>query len=756
MNAADATRRGGAWLPAAGLALLVALAFAPSLGNGFVDYDDDLYITRNPHITGGLSAANVAWAFTSFHGANWFPLTRLSWMLDVSLFGLDPRAFHALSLALHAATAVVLFAALERLTRERGLALFASAAFALHPLRVESVAWASYRRDVLAGLCFAAALLAYARARAAPERAARGLGFATPLWLAAGLLSKPTLVTLPGVLLLLDFWPLGRLQAAPGGPIEWRRLAPLLREKLPLFALVALHAAIAVAAQASAGAVQSLEQIPLGQRVANALVSVFAYLGQTVWPSGLSPFYPHPGASLPPWQALAAALGLAAVTSACLASARRAPQLAVGWLWFLLMLAPVIGIVQVGAQARADRYTYLPQIGLWLALAWSARDLVRGRAWLARAAAAGAALALLAFSAVTAAQCRVWRDTETLFAHALALAPNNHIAHINLAEERVAQGRPGAARAHAEQALAIAPESAFALAALAQAAALEARWAEAEAHFRRALERQPGQALWRGGLAAALRGQGRLREAVAEYERALAAAPEVAELHANLGLALHEQGRPEAALAAFERALALDPGLGPAHGYRAVALEERGESEAALAAYRRSLALAPGQAALRARYGRLLAERGDPEAGIAELEASLRLASSEPGVHALLAALLQRGGRESGAIDHYRSALALGARTPELLNDLAWLLATAADPALRRPAEALRLASEAVSLRRDSDLLDTLAAAHFASGDAQSAARVQREALAQAEAEGRAQRAGELRETLARYEQGSE
>jgi protein O-mannosyl-transferase len=438
----------------AALALVTLAVYAPVRHYGWVDYDDDVYVYANPSITLGLGPAGVAWAFTTFHGANWFPLTWLSWMLDVQLFGLAPGPLHVVNALLHATAAALLFVALARMSGAPGRSAFAAAVFALHPLHVESVAWIAARKDVLSGLFFALALGAHERrARLGPGRGRSAL---LALFLALGLMAKPTLVVLPFLLLLLDFWPLGRLGDEPGR-IDPARLSAAVREKGLLFGLAAASAVITYVAQRAGGAVAGTDLLPFGPRLENALVALARYLGKAFWPADLAVLYPHPGTSLPLWQPASAAGLLVAVTAAVVVARRRAPYLATGWLWFTGALVPVLGLVQVGSQAMADRYTYLPLVGLAIAVAWGAWDLLgRGRRRRAALAVlAGAAIA--AQAACTRVQLRYWRDGVTLFEHALAVTDENHVAHAQLGAALLARGREGEAIAHWKEAVRIAP-----------------------------------------------------------------------------------------------------------------------------------------------------------------------------------------------------------------------------------------------------------------------------------------------------------
>jgi hypothetical protein len=546
-------------LAAAGLALGTAALFWPMREHAFLVYDDDVYVTANPPVAAGLTQEGVVWAFASLQGSNWFPLTRLSWMLDAELSGADPAGFHTTSLLLHAATTALLFLALARLSGRPGRSAFVAAVFAAHPLHVESVAWISARKDTLSGLFFAAALLAYAGGRgdaagggdaAGARDTPRGrLALVTGLF-ALGLLAKQMLVTLPCVLLLLDDWPLARLRRR-GDPARFdaAALARALREKLPLFALAAASCAVAVVAQRAGGSLADLEQVPLAWRLANAPVAVAAYLGKSFLPTGLAVFYPHPGPTLEPWRvAGASALVVGTTALACAAAARRPSPVAVGWLWFLGMLVPVIGVVQVGSQARADRYTYLPLVGLAVAVAWGVpalarrvvADVRRRERWLAIAALA----AVAALGAATQRELRHWRDSESLMRRALAVTERNHIAHAYLGVVLLEQDRVEEAIAHWREAARLAPRYVTVANNLAWllATAPDPRHrdpAEALVHATRAARLAPEDPAVIDTLAAALAANGRHEAAAASARRAARLA--------------REQGRPDLAREIEER-----------------------------------------------------------------------------------------------------------------------------------------------------------------------------------------------------------
>jgi tetratricopeptide (TPR) repeat protein len=742
-------------LIALALAVATATAYAPVRENGFVNYDDDLYVSNNQQVRMGLTAESVGWAFTSFHGANWFPLTRLSWMLDAEVFGLEPRGFHYTSLLLHGLNGILVFAVFARMTGSIWPSAFVAAAFALHPLHVESVAWVAARKDVLSGLFALLALLAY-------ERYARGGGskrhyLAVFACLALGLMAKPTLVSLPFVLLLLDEWPLGRLRRA-GAPQAWdpARVRRAVLEKLPLLALVVVASGITVAAQRSWGTVQSLELYPLGVRMENALVAYVAYLADAFWPTGLAVFYPHPGYALSPWRVAGAAALLAGISAVAAFALRRRPYLGVGWFWFLGMLVPVIGLVQVGQAAMADRYTYLPLIGLSVALAWGIRELVAGSRPAGRAAALLGAALLGALAFATAAQVRTWKDSSSLFEHALRVTDRNHVAHINLGVELLGEDRLSEAAAHLQTALRLAPRSALAHGLLADVRTRQERPEDALPHYRAALRlarHERDEARWLAAWANALLAMEKLGEAEAKYRGALRLEPELASLHANLGLTLLRRGKLEQAIASLQEGVRLDPEQAEAHGNLGLALAEDGEPERAIDHYRRALALRPNLARVHANLGRALLDGGDVDAALAHLAEAIRLEPEQAGHRANQASALQQLGREAEAIDAYRAALRLGERAPAFLNNLAWLLATGEHAGEQGAEEAVRLAREAAVATgfRNAGVLDTLAVAYAAAGRMQEAVRTAEAALELAEASGDADFAAAIRGRLDAY-----
>jgi hypothetical protein len=480
----EPTKRQLIWVSCLLLASVTFAVFFPALECDFVDYDDGAYVTENDPVQRGVTPDPVRWAFTTGHAGNWHPLTWLSHLLDVELFGVKAGLHHFTSVLLHCANSVLLLFVLNALTGSWWRSAFVAFLFALHPLRVESVAWVAERKDVLSGLFFMLTLLTYARyakhsviageemlsnaaetvrsdasleASSSPTHtqsrsAKRWLWYvATLICLSLGLMSKPMLVTLPFLLLLIDFWPLGRLHyRLPLGKAEWA----IILEKIPFFALAVGSSWITFIMQAQGGAVSSLEAFPLELRVSNAVVSYARYLGKLLWPAGLAVFYPMPEA-WPFWAVAGAGLVIVGLTYAVFRVAGRLPFLVASWLWFVGTLVPTIGLVQVGQQSMADRYTYLPAIGLFIAAVWGAGEFVRRWPRARVALLVGGFAAVAGCAALTARQVQVWRNNEALFAHALAVTRNNAVAHNNLGASLMDRGEIQAAHTHFAEAVRI-------------------------------------------------------------------------------------------------------------------------------------------------------------------------------------------------------------------------------------------------------------------------------------------------------------
>jgi len=634
-------RRPERWLAAA-LVAATLVVYAPVWRHDFVRFDDPEYVTENPWVRRGVTADGVRWAFASAHSANWHPLTWLSHMLDCQLWGLRAGPHHATNVLLHAASSVILLGVLIDMTGAVWRSALVAFLFALHPLHVESVAWVAERKDVLAGLCWILTLAAYVRY-------ARRPGFGTYTAVVAsfvmGLLAKPMVVTLPFVLLLLDVWPLRRVA-------DRSALRPLVVEKLPLVALAAAASVVTFIVQRGAGAMSSFESHPVSTRAANALVSYAAYLGKTAWPTGLAVFYPY-REGVPPWQLGAAATVLALVSLV----ATRAPYLLVGWLWYLGTLVPVIGLVKVGEQAMADRFTYLPLVGVFVMVAWGVPEMLRaqdGRRLVAVGAAAVAACAV-----VSAVQLGYWRDSETLFRRALAVTHDNVLAHTNLGTVLATSGRIDEAIGHYEAALRIRPDDAKTHTNLGMALAAKGDRAAAIAEYRSALAVRPDYAVAHYDLGLALAETGRLDDAIAEYATAIRVDPDYAKAHANLGWALAEQGKLPEAVVQYREALRIDPDLAVTHNNLAVALERLDHGDEALVHYAEAARLVPEEPRTHYNLAAALAGRGRVDEAVAHYREGLRLGLEAPEVHDALGTLLAGQGKNAEAAAEYRRALAL-------------------------------------------------------------------------------------------------
>ena len=509
------------------LAVLTWAVFGQTVRHDFVNYDDPSYVYQNTRITSGISVANVAWAFTHVHSENWHPLTTITHMLDCQLHGLQAGWHHFTNVLLHTVAVVLLFVALQQMTGALWRCAFVSAVFAVHPLHVESVAWIAERKDVLSAVFFMLTVLAYLHYTRAPSI---GRYLTVALVLALGLMSKPMLVTLPFVLLLLDFWPLGRFEAHRSN--TGRQVLQLVVEKIPLIALSAVSSVVTFLAQR--GAIGWTEQLPMSERVTNAFVAYVVYIRQMFWPAALAVFYPHPENRLPVWELSLALIVLIGITAAAFVLRKNAPYFVTGWLWYLGMLVPVIGLLQVGWQGHADRYTYLPQIGLYIAVTWALTALIRSWRFQRTALSAAALIVIGALSWRGWLQTSYWRDSETLFTHALAVTSNNDVALNNLGIIFLDKGQLDDAISKLQAAIDLRPENAPAHDNLAKALLKKGQVAEAMVHYRKFLELEPANVEARNTLGTALIQQGKLREAIDQWQEVLAIQPENGNAASNL------------------------------------------------------------------------------------------------------------------------------------------------------------------------------------------------------------------------------
>ena len=586
----------------------------------FVNLDDDTYIIENSHVRKGLSRDSVIWAFTATEEANWHPLTWLSHMLDCELFGLNPKGHHLTSVLFHLANSLLLFLIFRRMTGTLWRSGFVAALFALHPLHVESVAWVAERKDVLSTFFLFLTLLSYIRYVENP-------GFYGYLLIILlfilGLMAKPMLVTLPFLLLLLDFWPLERIRLGQPGNIHGPPSQPsingkkpraqvfrLLVEKIPLFSLAAVSSVVTFIVQKSGGAVGTLEIYPFEIRLANALVSYGRYIIKMIWPQNLAVFYPHPGQSLPMWQAAAAGLLLLAISFAVIRVGRRYPYLPVGWLWYLGTLVPVIGLVQVGAQAMADRYTYVPLIGLFIMIAWGAYDLVRSWRYGKLALTLAATSLLSALIVCASLQVSQWKNSLTLFDHALQVTDNNSQIHNNLGNVLAEKGKLQEAISHYTRALKINPNYGEAHINLGVALASQGKLQNAMKHYSAALRLKPSSPELHNNLGVALLGQGHIPAAIDHYLAAVQLKPDYAEAHNNLGNALAQQEKLIEAEVHYSKALKIRADYPEAHNNLGVALARQGRLNEAIVHFREALRLEPNYAQARANLAIALQEAG--------------------------------------------------------------------------------------------------------------------------------------------------
>jgi tetratricopeptide (TPR) repeat protein len=788
------------------LVTAVLAVFGQTAHFGFVNYDDGENVYANPVVARGLTLSSVGWAFTHTQVFNWIPLTTLSHLLDCRLFGLNAGGHHLVSVGVHAATAVLLFLVLRQMTGRRWCSAFVAAVFALHPLRAESVAWVSERKDVLSAFFFMLTLRAYVWNVRRPSWPGR---IAVPFFFVLGLLSKSMIVTLPAILLLLDYWPLGRWRQ----PRQW---LPLVVEKLPLWMLAAAACAAAVAP----GLIINSQQIPLLARLGTALVAYAVYLRQMIFPAGLAVGYPD---GQPAWQSGLALVLLAGISAGVWAGRKTRPYLLVGWLWYLGMLLPVIGIVQISQYvAHADRYTYLPCIGLILAVTWAVAEW--STRWRHRRVLAGGLMAGVTVALMLGChrQTAYWRDSETLWHRALACTSGNNVAHNQLGNCLAAQGRADEAIAHYRLALEIQPNDAQcrfdlghvfggqgrveeAIAQYRQALVIEpdylaarinlgtaldtqGRASEAMAQFRRVLEIKPDCVEARYNLAVDLAKQGAVEEAIAQYQKVLEYDPEDAAARNNLGAALFTQGDATAAIGQYRRALAVNPRSAEAHNDLGVALFSQGHVDEALAEYQQALALQPDYAAARSNLGRALLRQGDVDGALASFQKlsdwgpdplagwlrlgneflqakdwaeaiacyqqAVKINSRSAEACARLGVAFFQNGQARPAADWWRQALDLNPDLADVQNNLAWLLATSPEVSLRDGPKALALAEHANQLSGGANplILRSLAAAEAETARFTQALATARQALDLAVAQKNDALAELLKKDAQRYE----
>jgi tetratricopeptide (TPR) repeat protein len=632
------------WLLAAVLALVTIALYWPATGYDFVSYDDPDFITTNPHVQAGLTWEGVKWAFLNTQQATyWAPLMWLSHMLACQFFGLNPWGQNLVNVLLHAANTALVFLVFWKLTGATWRSAILAALFALHPLRVESVAWVTERKDVLSAFFFMLTVWAYARYAEVPspksnvqspetgkqgsdsrftQRATRNTQHALLFYLlslfffALGLMSKPMLVTLPCVLLLLDYWPLERFKAISA----WR----LVREKIPFFALSAATSVLTFVVQKRGGVLEASEYLPLGARAGNALISYWRYLEKLFWPANLAVFYPHPE-RWPAEQVLLAGLSIVGISVLLFVKRRRYPSLLMGWLWFGGTLVPAIGLIQSGSQAMADRFTYVPSLGVLILAIWGAYELTRGRHYPMLALAVVDSVAIILCMALTRQQLEHWQDSEHLFRHALEVTENNYIARSGLGTALVEKGQFDEAISQFQESLRLKPDS-------------------TDAHY------NLGNALYR---------KGQFDEAISEYQESLRLKPDSMDAHCGLGNALDSKGQLGQAISQFQEVIRLHPDYALAHNNLGFALLRQGQIEEAIGQYQEAIRLKPNYALARNNLGNALYRKGRDDEAISQYQEVLRLEPGYAETHNDLGLALYRKGRAGQAISQFQEALRL-------------------------------------------------------------------------------------------------
>jgi tetratricopeptide (TPR) repeat protein len=699
------------------LAVLTLAVYAQALRCQFLAFDDEAYVTENRHVLPGLTFADIGWAFRSVTAGNWHPLTMLSHMLDCQIYGLRPWGHHLTSILLHTANTVLLFLALARMTGAIWRSAIVAALFAVHPAHVESVAWIAERKDVLCGFFCLLAIWAYVKNRtpARPEPRTTGV----MLLFILALMSKPMAVTLPFVLLLLDFWPLERVRG-----LDWPVWRRLVLEKWPLLLLSALWCGITVWAQRKGEAVASEAVLPLSERIIHATISYVDYARVLVFPWHLAVYYPYQHHE-PILRGVAAGLALAAMTVLALGWARQRPYVVAGWLWFVGTLVPVIGLVQVGGQGWADRYLYLPCIGCFVMVVWAGAEIA-GRLPAVKLL---APVALVALVVVTSRELRYWKDTSALFGRALEVTDNNYLAMTLLGNAEMDQGKSEDAIRLYRRALAIKP-------------------IYPEGHF---------------FLGRALESKGQTQEALSEYNQALRLRPEFDAAHIMVGLALAKEKNFDQAEAHYQAALRTNPESAPAESDWGMALMKQGRLPESIAHYEQALRLDPTLAEARENLGIDYLQTGRLAEGVKELRAALALKPGDTEIdYNLGRAEFQYGlslehlGRTRQAVSQYAAALLHHPEFPDALQHLAWIDATDAHSDLRNGNEAVEMAARACELteQKRPGMLLTLAAAYAEAGRFREAVVAAGKAEALAKAQGQSELEAEAGRLAALFNAG--
>jgi protein O-mannosyl-transferase len=713
------------------LFVVVVTAFSPALLNGFVNYDDNLYVLENPYVHRGISCDGVFWAFGRLHGEGtyWHPLTWISHMLDFQVYGLEPWGHHLSSVLLHAANTLLVFHVFRLVTGAFWRSAFLAALFGLHPLQVDSVAWLTERKTLLSAFFWLLTMWAYWGYARTLSRDRAGVGVAgirrrsiagfyclALVLFSFGLMCKPVLVTLPFVLLLLDYWPLQRgVQTPSNHNANW---VGLILEKVPFFTLALVSCLLTINAHRAMGMLDSISAPPVSLRLANAGIAYIRYLAKTLWPIDLAVLYPYPR-GWPLWQAVLSVALLVSVSVLSLRFARRSPWALFGWCWFLGILVPFIGFIQAGEQSMADRFMYLPLLGLFMLMIWAVHSAVVCRPVVCGLVASCVGVVLAVYAAQVRCQIGSWRDDLTLWRHALAATRDNATAHYGLGTELAARGLLDQGIGHLREALVLRPRYAAAHYNLGAALRRKGLADEAMPHLQQAVAGQPDDPKGRIELGLLLADQGMTAQAVEQYKAALALRPSSSEAHYNLGVALRKLGQYAESAQEFREVLRLDKRDPEANrNLDQVLVAERTLGKEA-EVFRQALRLNPQDAQPHLRLGQLLLDAGCRDA----------------------------------AVEQWRDASLLAPRWAEPLNNLAWVLATDPQPARRDGLEAVRLATRAVELAgtNNAGILDTMAAAYAEAGRFAEAVATAQQAEISAVAAGQKELAGQIQRRLALY-----
>jgi tetratricopeptide (TPR) repeat protein len=674
------------FLISAALVVMTLAAYEPVRKNDFVSYDDRIYVTNNPNVNKGITVNSVIWAFTKTRSSNWHPLTWLSHTLDCEIYGLNPVGHHITSLLIHTTSSVLLFLLLLKMTGSTWASAFVAAMFAVHPLHVESVAWVAERKDVLSGLFWILTMFAYVRYAERPNPGRYALVLVA---FVMGIMSKPMVVTLPFVLLLLDYWPLERVgRQGTKNVFQKASVRKLIVEKIPLFVLSAVSSVITLTSQRSGGSFATLWTVSAGYRIANMFASYIRYIGKTIWPSRLAVYYPHPREEISFATTAICAFLFVMMSIILIHIGRRKKYALVGWLWYVGTLVPVIGLVQVGTQAMADRYMYLPIIGLLIIAAWGIKDLIAGRPRRKIAAAVSATLVLLAAVILTRTQVRYWQNSISLFAHTLKVTENNPLAENNY-----------------------------------------------------------GSALYEAG---------RLDEAVTYLSSALRRVPMLAEARINLGLVFLKQGKLDEAISCFNEVIQHGQASAKVYYNLAIALSGQHKYEDAIKNLAKVLELEPDYPDAHNKMGTLLATTGRIDEAIMQFNEAIRTDKDKAKLYVNLGRAYQQTGKYDSAIHSWSKAAELRPSDVDILNNLAWLLATVSDTTLQDADRAIELAEHACKITeyKQPSLLDTLAAAYAAGGRFEEAVKTAHRAIDTAKAQGQEELAGRIEKRKELYQAG--